>query len=102
MNTTEIINNHLALLGSLSPDEIAARLLSEGCFGERNSATSCPIHVYLCRQLGGCQAGLRVYTDKVRLPDDFTKKIQLPVSVEHFISYFDGHRYGALRSETDI
>ncbi len=98
------IERQLAALGTLQPDEIAARLGADGLRGKRGSPVWCPLGIALERAASADGLGrVEVWVDPPEVSVTVTVGdhhqhivIPLPGMVVVFIAAFDAGRYPAL------
>lgn len=97
MTERERVANALATLGG-SADEVAGRLLAEGCFGLIGDGNRCPVHGWAERTTGAdCHAGpvhVVVFDDALGGGD--LTKVAMPGAVREFLGRFDRGCYPAL------
>lgn len=83
-------------LGS-TPDAVAAKLMSEGCKGQKFASTGCPIAVFLQKRFPDktCVAGLfsccvTDYSDPLTITRQW---VRIPSAVYNFVRAFDVEAY---------
>jgi hypothetical protein len=85
-------------------EEVAAKLLSEGCKGVRADCATCPVAVWICRKLGRVLADgdVLVHDDCAYLMDPRTGRqglVDLTAPVQAFIRRMDRCWYPELVAE---